>query len=45
MLFVVVDPTLENQYQSTMDTHRRGGPSFLQTDAGTTAEASGEELV
>src|SRR6266851_1789416 len=32
--YVVVAPALVNRYQSTMDTHLRGGSSFCGNDAG-----------
>ena len=30
-VYYVVDPALQNRYQSTMDTHLRGGSSFSRS--------------
>jgi len=33
-IIVVVDPALQNRYQSTMDMHLRGGSSFSGSSRG-----------
>ena len=44
--YVVIGPALENRYQSTMDTHLRGGSCFSgKLTRGATVEALDEELL